>query len=226
MANPAAEGNAPQQGAGVNPVTAAGEAHDAAEGEVPHDHHEEGEVRGAGEGEGGSPAVEGSPDAASGGIAEPPSSPDASDDVVDGPPTPEPAKAPSEEPKPSAKDLLKEAARSKTDDARARKALDEAQAAGATPRDAAKAAFDRGKALHASPDRATTFFQWAAEKDPKYADPVFALAQQTVVIGDVEATIRHLKEVKARKGDKLLQQIEFDPMWEIVKDDPAVRGLL
>jgi len=125
----------------------------------------------------------------------------------------------------STKDLLKEVTRSKTTDPRALEALAQAEAGGATPREVAKAAYDRGKVLHTSPERAAAFFEWAAQKDPKYADPLFALAQQSVVTGDVDVTIERLKEVKARRGERLLQQIEFDPMWEIVRDDPAVRAL-
>lgn len=127
---------------------------------------------------------------------------------------------------PSVADLLKEVRRTKTTDARAQAALGEAELAGASVRELAKAAYDRGKALHATPERAAAFFRWSAEKDSKYPDPVFALAQQAAVMGEIDETIRHLKEVKVRRGDKLLQQIEFDPMWEIVKDDPAVRELL
>jgi hypothetical protein len=114
----------------------------------------------------------------------------------------------------------------KTTDARATAALAELEASGAKLRDVAKAANERGTKLYETPDRAKTFFEWAAAKDPKYPDPVFNLGKQTATEGDVEATRAHLIEVKARGGKKLLQQIDFDPMWEIVKDDPEVRKLL
>lgn len=124
------------------------------------------------------------------------------------------------------KALLKEARSRKTTDERAVEALAEAEAAGAKVRDVAKAANKRGAALHKKPERALKFFQWAADKDPKYADPVFAMAKQAVVSGEVDEVVKLLTQVKERRGKKLLQQVGYDPMWEIVKDDPAVRALL
>lgn len=127
---------------------------------------------------------------------------------------------------PDPKALLGEARSKKTSDERAKEALQQAEEAGAKPRELAKAANARGEALHATPERAAEFFTWAADKDPKYPEPVFNLAKQAAVSGDVAEVKKRLTEVKARKGNKLLQQIEFDPMWEIVKDDPEVRALL
>lgn len=131
-----------------------------------------------------------------------------------------------EEPAADPKALLDEAKKKKTSDERAMEALTEAEAAGAKPLELAKAANARGEALHADPERAAKFYQWAADKDPKYPVPVFNLAKQAAVKGEVDEVKKHLTEVKARGGKKLLGQIEFDPMWEIVKDDPAVRALL
>ncbi len=114
----------------------------------------------------------------------------------------------------------------KTTDERALVALAELETSGAKLRDVAKAANARGEKLFEAPERAKTFFEWAAAKDPKYPDPLFNLAKQTATTGDVEATREYLKQVKARGGKKLLSQVDFDPMWEIVKDDPEVRKLL
>lgn len=114
----------------------------------------------------------------------------------------------------------------KTTDERAMAALAELEASGAKLRDVAKAANARGEKLFEEPERAKTFFEWAAAKDPKYPDPLFNLAKQTANAGEVEATREYLKQVKARGGKKLLTQVDFDPMWEIVKDDPEVRKLL
>lgn len=114
----------------------------------------------------------------------------------------------------------------KTTDERALAALAELEATGAKLRDVAKAANARGEKLFDAPDRAKTFFEWAAAKDPKYPDPVFNLAKQAATTGEVETTRDYLKQVKERGGKKLLSQIDFDPMWEIVKDDPEVRKLL
>ena len=70
------------------------------------------------------------------------------------------------------------------------------------------------------------FYEWAAAKDPKYPDPLFNLAKQSVTTGEIDATRDLLRQVKERGGKKLLAQIEFDPMWEIIKDDPEVKKLL
>ena len=127
---------------------------------------------------------------------------------------------------PDPKAMLATAVNRRTKDDDARKLLAEAEAAGASVRDVAKAAVDRGLQLHATPDRAAAFFEWAAEKDPKYPDPIWHLARQAVVEGDVTRSKELLGTVNERGGKKLLQQIDFDPMWEIVKDDPDVRKLL
>jgi len=127
---------------------------------------------------------------------------------------------------PSRDDLIKEVRSRDTEDDRAITALAEAKTLGAEPRELAEAAHDRGKALYATPERATKFFQWAADADTSFAEPVFALARQAVVEGNVEETIRLLKEVKTRKGGDLLQEIGFDATWEIIKDDPEIRALL
>ena len=55
---------------------------------------------------------------------------------------------------------------------------------------------------------------------------MWSTAKQSANGGDVDATRELLTQVKARGGKKLLTQVDFDPMWEIVKDDPEVRKLL
>jgi hypothetical protein len=127
---------------------------------------------------------------------------------------------------PDPKALLKTVVNKRTKDDEARALLAQAEEAGASEREVAKAAVDRGLALHATPERAKAFFEWAAEKDSKYPDPVWHLARQAAVEGDVDQAKELLGAVKQRGGKKLLQQIDFDPMWEILKDDPDVRKLL
>jgi hypothetical protein len=122
--------------------------------------------------------------------------------------------------------LLAEVKRKRTKDERALVALEEAEQAGASPKDLARAAQARGRTLYAAPERARRFFEWAAEKDPKYADPLFFIAKQYAMTGDVPMIKEYLAKVHERGGRKLLTQIEFDPTWEIVKDDPDVRALL
>jgi TPR repeat protein len=122
--------------------------------------------------------------------------------------------------------LLAEVRAKKTSDERALSALGEAATAGADAKTLAKAANARGESLHAEPERARKFFEWAAEKDPSDAASCFGLARLAVVTGDVATTRDWLVKVKERGGKKLLKQIDFDPMWEIVKDDPEVRKLL
>lgn len=123
--------------------------------------------------------------------------------------------------------LIKEARTTKTTDERAVAALAEAETAGATVKELARAAKARGDYLYKSPDRAQVFYEWSAAKDENYADPVFALAKQKAVTGDVEDVVKLLKQVSERKGGKkLLEQLDFDPTWDIVKDDPDVRALL
>jgi len=122
--------------------------------------------------------------------------------------------------------LLKEIKGKKTKDARATAAVAEAEAGGAEPAALAKALVARGEALYADPERARPFFELANDKDPKAPNAAFNLAKLAVVPGDVDETKKWLTIVHERKGKKLLKQIDFDPMWEIVKDDPDVRAML
>jgi hypothetical protein len=124
------------------------------------------------------------------------------------------------------KKLLDEAKAKKTSDARAKKALEEAEKGGATVREVAAAANARGEALFAEPERAAAFFTWAKDKDTTYPEPVFNLAKQSANAGEVAPTVELLKEVSKRGGKTLLKQVGFDPTFEIVKDDSEVQKLI
>ena len=124
--------------------------------------------------------------------------------------------------------LLTEVKNKKTSDARAKKALEEAEAAGATLRELAEASNARGLALQLAGEgeRATAAFEWARDKDTTYPDASFNLAKQTVNAGDVTETVAHLKEVHKRGGKTLLKQVGFDPTFQIVKDDPEIAKIV
>ncbi len=122
--------------------------------------------------------------------------------------------------------LLGEVAAKKTKDERALEALEQAKGLEAKPRDLAKAANKRGEKLLVDPDRATKFFEWAQEVDPKYPNATFNLAKLAANTGDIPRVKELLAEVKKRGGKKLLQQIEFDPSFALVADDPEVLALL
>lgn len=122
--------------------------------------------------------------------------------------------------------LLKEIKSKKTKDDRVQAAVTEAEAGGADAVALAKALVARGQALFADPDRAKGFFELANDKDPKAPDAAFELAKQAALVGDVEEAKKWLTVVHERKGKKLLKKIDFDPMWEIVKDDPDVRAMI
>ena len=122
--------------------------------------------------------------------------------------------------------LLKSARSKRTSDAKADKALAEAEEQGAELRDLAKAANDRGEALMGERDRAIKYFEWARDKDAKYPDASFNLAKIEVLAGNVPGTIAHLEEVKKRGGRKLLKTVGYDPLFEVVKDDRTVQKLI
>lgn len=139
------------------------------------------------------------------------------------PPPADPAAAAADKAK-----LITEIKAKKTSDTRAKKALEEAEAGGATVRELAEASNARGEMLVGAGefDRAKAAFEWARDKDTTYPDPSFNLAKQTVLAGDVPETVAHLKEVHKRGGKKLLKQVGFDPTFEIVKDDPEVAKII
>lgn len=122
--------------------------------------------------------------------------------------------------------LLDEVKNKKTKDDRALAALAEAKEAGAKDRDLAKAATKRGKSLLSDPERATKFFEYAQDIDKKYPDATFELAKLTANTGEAEKTIELLEEVKKRGGKKLLKNVEFDPTFALVANEPAVQKLL
>jgi hypothetical protein len=122
--------------------------------------------------------------------------------------------------------LIKEIKSKKTKDDRVQAAVAEAEAGGAEPAAVAKALVTRGQALFDDPERAKPYFELANDKDPKSPNAAFELAKQAALVGDVDETKKWLTVVHERKGKKLLKRIEFDPMWEIVKDDPDVRAML
>ena len=124
--------------------------------------------------------------------------------------------------------LVAEVKNKKTSDARAKKALEEAEAGGATVRELAEASNARGVALLGAgePERATAAFEWARDKDPTYPDASFNLAKQTANAGEIPATVAHLKEVHKRGGKALLKQVGYDPTFEIVKDDPEITKIV
>lgn len=122
--------------------------------------------------------------------------------------------------------LLKELKKKRTKDARVTEIIAQLEAAEVETIELAKALTARGKALHATPERAKAMFELALEKDAQYPDPAFELAKQAAVLGELDEAKKWLGIVRDRKGKKLLKQIEFDPMWEILKDDPDVRAML
>lgn len=123
--------------------------------------------------------------------------------------------------------LFAEVKAKKTSDARAKKALEEAEAGGATVRELAEASNARGVMLLGSgeAERATTAFEWAREKDPSYPDASFNLAKQSAMAGEIPETVKLLQEVHKRGGKTLLKQVGYDPVFEIVKDDPDVQKI-
>lgn len=123
--------------------------------------------------------------------------------------------------------LFAEVKAKKTSDARAKKALEEAEAGGATARELAEASNARGMMLLGSgeAERATAAFQWSRDKDPSYPDASFNLAKQSAMAGEIPETVKLLQEVHKRGGKTLLKQVGFDPVFEIVKDDPDVQKI-
>ena len=122
--------------------------------------------------------------------------------------------------------LLKTARNKRTSDAKADKALADAEAKGADGPTLAKAANDRGLALMGEAERAIKLFEYARDKDPKFADASFNLAKIEVLSGNVAGTIAHLEEVKKRGGRSLLKTVGYDPLFEVVKDDRTVQALI
>jgi hypothetical protein len=115
---------------------------------------------------------------------------------------------------------------SRTSDAQAFKALEEARNAKIAAHDLADAANARGVNLLATPDRAGAFFEWAEKADPTYPDATYNRAKIAANAGELDACKELLRELKARGGKKLLKKVEFDPVFNALSDDPEVRALL
>ncbi len=122
--------------------------------------------------------------------------------------------------------LLADVKSVKVSDDDAHAALVQAEAWNARKRELARAAYERGRNLHNQPERAAAFYQWAQDKDTSYPEPVFERARLAAMTGEIPELKKLLTEVKARGGHNLLSQVEFDPTWAIVADDPDVRALL
>jgi hypothetical protein len=123
--------------------------------------------------------------------------------------------------------LFEQAKSLDTDDAAATKALTDAIAAGAAKIDAAKLANERGEALLAAgeADRATVFFQWAADTHTLLSEPVYNLATLAAYAGDLEIAKEHLQELKKRGNKKLMKKVGVDPAFAPLHDDPDVRKI-
>lgn len=89
-----------------------------------------------------------------------------------------------------------------------------------------RAALLRAKKLHGEPERADRLLRWVVEHDKRNGEAPFLIAKAAALQGDVPTVIEWLTMSKERGGKKYIQQVEFDPMWEIVKDAPEVRALL
>lgn len=135
--------------------------------------------------------------------------------------------APPPEPVDPVPALLETAKNPKTSVDDAIKALDEAKAAGADKIELAKLANTRGDELlkKEKPEDAETFWTWAKDTHELYAEPVFALAKQSCLVGDADLCKELLLEVKKRGNKKLLKQVGTDPIFIIVADDSEIRKL-
>jgi hypothetical protein len=124
-------------------------------------------------------------------------------------------------------DLLAQAKNLDTDDEAAKKALEDAIAAGGAKIDAAKAANERGKSLMADgeSERAAAFFQWAADTHKLLAEPVYNLATLAAYAGDLDVAKEHLAELQKRGDKKLMKKVGVDPAFAPLADDPDVRKI-
>ena len=158
----------------------------------------------------GTPAADGgTPAADSGAVAE------AEAGTVEPPPGPDPAV------------LLEQAGNLDTDDAAAKKALEDAVAAGAAKLDAAKVANTRGEALltKGEGERAEPFFVWARDAHNLFSEPVFNLAKMYAYAGDLEVAKEHLAELQKRGNKKLMKKVGVEPAFTPLLDDPDVKKI-
>lgn len=135
--------------------------------------------------------------------------------TVEPPPGPDPAA------------LLEQAGNLDTDDATAKKALEDAIAAGAAKLDAAKVANTRGEALltKGERERAEIFFVWARDAHNLFSEPVFNLAKLYAYAGDLEVAKEHLAELEKRGNKKLMKKVGVEPAFTPLLDDPDVKKL-
>ena len=157
-------------------------------------------------------AAPGPPDANSGSVAEAGA---AEAGAVEPPAGPDPAV------------LLEQAANLDTDDAVAKKALEDAVVAGAAKLDVAKVANTRGEGLltKGESERAEPFFVWARDAHNLFSEPVFNLAKLAAYAGDLEVAKEHLQELEKRGNKKLLKKVGVEPAFTPLLDDPDVRKL-
>lgn len=139
---------------------------------------------------------------------------------------PEQADTPKAPSQPSAASLLARAASMRISDNEAIKTLEQANAAGATAKQAALAANARGEKLFSKPERAELLFSWAQNHYPRHPLPVYNRAKLAAIRGDIAKVRLHLQTVKERGGLKLLRKVGFDPTFALVHDDPQVRSLI
>jgi hypothetical protein len=130
-------------------------------------------------------------------------------------------------PGPDPKVLLEQAANLDTDDATAKKALEDAVAAGAEKLDAAKVANTRGEALltKGEGERAEPFFIWARDAHNLFSEPVFNLAKMYAYAGDLEVAKEHLAELQKRGNKKLMKKVGVEPAFTPLLDDPDVKKI-
>jgi hypothetical protein len=136
-----------------------------------------------------------------------------------------PADPPVPEVKPE--DLFAQAKSLDTDDEAAKKALEDAIAAGGAKIDAAKVANERGEALmkDGESERAAAFFQWSADTHKLLGEPVYNLATLAAYAGDLDIAKEHLAELQKRGNKKLMKKVGVDPAFAPLVDDPDVRKI-
>ncbi|TPV96441.1 MAG: hypothetical protein B7733_04740 [Myxococcales bacterium FL481] len=126
---------------------------------------------------------------------------------------------------PTQSELLALVRKKKTSDADAKQHLAQAEKLGASKRKLARAANARGQALVVTPERATPFFEYARQIDPKFPEATFNLAKFAANRGEIPQVKALLREVADRGGKKLLDTIEFDPTFALVANDRDVQAL-
>ena len=134
--------------------------------------------------------------------------------------------------------LLETIASTRKPTAEAKKAFEEAKALEVEPRLLAEATLKRGKLLirragqisdenraQSTMDAAMEFYELARGADPEFPDPSFELAKVAATRGEIDRAKELLLEVKERGGKKLLRNLEIDPTFALLIDDPQVQKL-